>query len=291
MASVDTRVAGWVEIVADLLKEPLTSFPVDLVNRHLDDTFEAEAVAYNYREPDGKSWQQVFTSADRLFAGLELPEALALSQRVLNERGLLNHHPLVRWFAATGNPAAQSWGRVPSAIATSARSAELIERMATYDLLVQMSIPVHLDGVEHAAFVLGRGGKEDFSQEDVAVARRVQPALSALYRQCVVLGGHPLGILAEPLRGCVLTGRELAVLRLLADGLTASAIGRRLAASPRTIHKHLENAYRKLGVQDRVTAVRMAEAMGWVPPATPVELPSKARSALESRRLGYAFKN
>lgn len=278
MASVDARVAEWVGIVADLLEDPLTSFPIDLVNRHLDETFDAETVAYNYRAPDGTSWQQVFASTGRLFAGMELPEALALSQRVLNEDGLLNHHPLVRWFTATGNPAAQSWGRVPPAIATSSRSAELTERMASYDLLVQMSIPAHLDGIAHAAFVLGRSGKEDFSEEDVAVAQRIQPALSALYRQCLVLGGHPGGTSTEPPWGCVLTGRELAVLRLVADGLTAGSIARRLAVSARTINKHLEHAYRKLGVRDRVSAVRVAEAMGLVPPPTSAVLPAGARS-------------
>jgi ATP/maltotriose-dependent transcriptional regulator MalT len=217
---------------------------------------------------------------------MELEEALALAQRVLNEEGLLNHHPLVRWFTATHNPAAQSRGRVPPAIATSSRSAELTERMASYDLLVQMSIPAHLDGVEHAAFVLGRSGNEDFSDEDVAVAQRIQPALSALYRQCSVLGAHPGGPAAEPERACVLTGRELAVLRLVADGLTAGAIARRLAASPRTIHKHLENAYRKLGVRDRVTAVRVAEAMGLVPPPTSAVPPAGSRGAFAASPVG-----
>ena len=38
-----------------------------------------------------------------------------------------------------------------------------------------------------------------------------------------------------------LTGRELTGLSLLADGLTAVAIGRRLVISPRTVHKHLEH--------------------------------------------------
>jgi DNA-binding CsgD family transcriptional regulator len=61
-----------------------------------------------------------------------------------------------------------------------------------------------------------------------------------------------------------LTGRELAVLCLLAEGFTAEAIGRRLACSPRTVSKHLEHNYRKLGVCDRLTAVRLGEAQGLV---------------------------
>src|SRR3954454_5643251 len=49
-----------------------------------------------------------------------------------------------------------------------------------------------------------------------------------------------------------LTGRELAVLGLLGDGLTAAVIGRRLGISTRTVHKHLEHVYSKLGTGDRL---------------------------------------
>ena len=62
-----------------------------------------------------------------------------------------------------------------------------------------------------------------------------------------------------------LTGRELAVLALLAEGLTAEAIGRRLGVSRHTVRKHLEHLYRKLGVGDRLVAVREARARGLLP--------------------------
>lgn len=67
---------------------------------------------------------------------------------------------------------------------------------------------------------------------------------------------------AESHAGCVasgvLTGRERAVLVLLERGLTAEAIARELGISPRTVHKHLEHLYRKLGVSDRLRAVMVA---------------------------------
>lgn len=59
-----------------------------------------------------------------------------------------------------------------------------------------------------------------------------------------------------------LTTREVHILRLLADGLTAFAIGRRARISVRTVHKHLENIYHKLGCQDRLSAVNQARDMG-----------------------------
>jgi DNA-binding NarL/FixJ family response regulator len=63
------------------------------------------------------------------------------------------------------------------------------------------------------------------------------------------------------------TGRERAVLTLLVGGLTANAIAHRLGTSPRTVHKHLENLYRKLGASDRLTAVLRAQRLGLLPGA------------------------
>ncbi len=62
-----------------------------------------------------------------------------------------------------------------------------------------------------------------------------------------------------------LTARELAVLALLGEGLTAAAIARRLQISVRTVHKHLERIYAKLEVTDRLAAVLAARRLGVVP--------------------------
>jgi DNA-binding CsgD family transcriptional regulator len=60
----------------------------------------------------------------------------------------------------------------------------------------------------------------------------------------------------------LLTDRESQVLMLIGDGLTAGAAARRIGVSERTVHKHLEQAYRKIGCHDRVTAVRLARQAG-----------------------------
>jgi len=52
-----------------------------------------------------------------------------------------------------------------------------------------------------------------------------------------------------------LTDREAMVLKLVARGRTNVAIAHQLDVSPRTIAKHLEHAYRKLGVTSRAAAV------------------------------------
>jgi DNA-binding CsgD family transcriptional regulator len=61
-----------------------------------------------------------------------------------------------------------------------------------------------------------------------------------------------------------LTARERAVLRLIADGYTATAVARRLAIAPGTVRKHLEHAYFKLGHHDRLTAVGRARQLGLI---------------------------
>jgi DNA-binding NarL/FixJ family response regulator len=48
-----------------------------------------------------------------------------------------------------------------------------------------------------------------------------------------------------------LTGREAEVLRLLAAGKTNSEIAADLVVSVHTVERHLQNAYRKLGVRNR----------------------------------------
>jgi len=59
-----------------------------------------------------------------------------------------------------------------------------------------------------------------------------------------------------------LTGRELAVLRLLAAGRTNAQIGAELYISPKTAGVHVSNILRKLGVSGRVQAAAMAERAG-----------------------------
>lgn len=56
-----------------------------------------------------------------------------------------------------------------------------------------------------------------------------------------------------------LTKREREVLHLIAEGLSAPQIGKRIHLSPTTVKSHLHTLYEKLGVSDRAAAV--AEGM------------------------------
>jgi pimeloyl-ACP methyl ester carboxylesterase len=67
-----------------------------------------------------------------------------------------------------------------------------------------------------------------------------------------------LGESASPSPGPRLTGRELEVAGLIAEGLTNHAIARRLSVAPRTAEAHVENIRRKLQVRSR------AQIAAWV---------------------------
>ena len=62
----------------------------------------------------------------------------------------------------------------------------------------------------------------------------------------------------------LLTSREVQVLELLSEGLTLHQVARRLRISPRTVETHVRKTYRKLGVHNRVQALREAASLGVV---------------------------
>ncbi len=87
--------------------------------------------------------------------------------------------------------------------------------------------------------------------------------------QFVALGTRPAALLVtetavhpgpEHLRRLGLTRREAEVLALVAEGRTNDAIAALLVISPRTVKKHLEGVYAKLGVSSRAAAVSAALA-------------------------------
>jgi two-component system, NarL family, nitrate/nitrite response regulator NarL len=96
-------------------------------------------------------------------------------------------------------------------------------------------------------------------------ADRICDALVAVSRGEVVLPEEVQAGLAAAIRSHAkpsrpsLSRREHEVLVLIADGLTAPAVGERLHVSPATVKTHLKTLYEKLGVSDRAAAV--AEAM------------------------------
>lgn len=83
-----------------------------------------------------------------------------------------------------------------------------------------------------------------FSEGDLAMVRMIAPALQRLMRT------QP-----TPALPSTLTTTERRVLQLVATGRSNAEIAADLYVSVATVRKHLENAYRKLGVHSRMAAV------------------------------------
>ncbi|MEV6415082.1 helix-turn-helix transcriptional regulator [Kribbella sp. NPDC051718] len=216
-------------------------------------TFDVVAVTWQWR-----------TAAGQAGFDIDRPEVLAgvtEDQRTeWSTPAFMRRHPLVRWYDVVQDPRAQTTSRVPRSFVPEQDRRLAIDFLRPVEGDQQLSLPYVLGPTEHLAFVLARG-RRDFSDDDLLVARRLQPALVALHRQsrAFASAGRSAARTAED---AGLTGREFAVLRLLADGHTAHGIARRLVMSERTVHKHLEHIYPKLGVHDRLTAVRVASDLG-----------------------------
>jgi two-component system response regulator DesR len=63
---------------------------------------------------------------------------------------------------------------------------------------------------------------------------------------------------------CPLTGREIEVLRMAADGANAVDIAARLYLSAGTVRNYLTTAVTKLNARNRVDAIRIAKDAGWL---------------------------
>lgn len=82
-----------------------------------------------------------------------------------------------------------------------------------------------------------------FSEHDIAVLTMVEPAIRRLIRNCT-----------RQQSSDVLSRSERKVLSLVASGASNREVAEELVVTVHTVRKHLENAYRKLGVTNRTAA-------------------------------------
>ncbi|GAA1733135.1 response regulator transcription factor [Nonomuraea sp. AD125B] len=115
--------------------------------------------------------------------------------------------------------------------------------------------------------------RRDFDPRQLRLARQLQPVLAQIHGLTWRLRSLPEKARAGEApfgdEGIALTAGELRVLDLMADGLIAAAIARRLGVSPRTVSKHIESIYRKFGSHDRTSAVLRGFALGLLPASQP----------------------
>jgi DNA-binding CsgD family transcriptional regulator len=110
----------------------------------------------------------------------------------------------------------------------------------------------------------------DFLPQDRAVLALIAPHVACAWRRCQQLAQlrqereSAGGWAVAPAFGSKipsLTRREKEILHWVAEGKRNSEISRILELSPRTVGKHLEHVFAKLGVETRTAAARMASEL------------------------------
>jgi ATP/maltotriose-dependent transcriptional regulator MalT len=105
----------------------------------------------------------------------------------------------------------------------------------------------------------------DFDERDQLLLALLRPHLAAAYRRGM----------ERRTAGKALTNRQRTVLQLVARGWSNDEIARALLVSKGTVRKHLDNAYRQLGVSSRAAAVARA-----FPEGLSSELPAPIRASI-----------
>lgn len=129
-----------------------------------------------------------------------------------------------------------------------------------------IAVPLFRDHRTLVSVVLNRRGL-DFDERDRERLELLRPHLAFLYRHACKAVVTPLPSVPErvPVPPDVsppgLTLREGEVMHWLACGKTDTDIAALLSISPRTVQKHLEHVYVKLGVETRTAAVMRALAI------------------------------
>lgn len=130
-----------------------------------------------------------------------------------------------------------------------------LHRLDIYDLLYarisieyQMAFRVPAPDGKVFGFALSRL-RPDYSERDRAVINAFRPFVENAYAR-IVMPPQPL-----PAAVLGLTPRQGEVLRQLAVGRSNQQIAHAMQISERTVHKHLENIYRRLDVPSRSAAV------------------------------------
>ena len=157
-------------------------------------------------------------------------------------------HPLVRYHSSTRGAGSH---RISDSLSDAAfrETALYNDYYRKIGIDHAIAVPLYVDRGLLVSFVLNRNGR-DFSDREKALLDLVREPLAALYRHALSRD--------QALDALPVTAREREVLEWLAAGKTDKEIGEILAMSPRTVQKHLQHIYEKLGVETRTAAVMRA---------------------------------
>ena len=171
-----------------------------------------------------------------------------------------HQNPLLRFYLETLDGRAYRFSDVVSR--TQLHRLELyreVYKPLGVEYQLAFTLPASHDRV--LAIALSRGGR-DYTDAERDFANRARPFLIQAYLNAIAFdslrsrGTAPTAELLDALRAAGATRREAQVLRLVALGRSNHHIAAELGISSRTVGKHLEHGFRKLGVADRSSAAR-----------------------------------
>jgi DNA-binding CsgD family transcriptional regulator len=225
------------------------------------DTFARRAIAGigALIPSDILTYNEIDTRQQRAYM-VEHPAGVITASQVSTFERFAGQHPLIRHYALTRETR-------PRKISDFLTLSEF-RRLDLYQeffrevaVNYQMAVTIPSSNSVVIGIALNRTTR-DFSERDRAVLDVIRPHLAQSYRNAIertalrerteaaerALWSAPAASLAS------LTSREQEVLVLVADGKTNGQIAGRLSLSPRTVQKHLEHIYDKVGVRTRTAA-------------------------------------
>jgi DNA-binding CsgD family transcriptional regulator len=250
--------ADWLEVAVAVIEDPAsTEFPAELVADQLMTCFRSDGCAYTNAtaSTDGSQmWPPQFWGGPEEYdnAAIAARESTAI-------------HPIVQYYAAAGPDAGPvQIADVPRRFHEAWRSRGMDSYYRDVGVPHHLSFPLDVLQDSQRAFVLGRA--TPFSAAEMASTRFVHRLLLGIEKHVSVMRSLARG--SGPIEDGPLSPRQTAVLDLVARGLTASAVGRKLGITEGTVNKHLQGAYRTLGVSDRLSAVAAAQRARVLPAFT-----------------------
>ncbi|WP_370614764.1 LuxR C-terminal-related transcriptional regulator [Mumia qirimensis] len=268
-----TDSARWIEVAADLLA--------------LDDVTEARRCLTDQLLCDfgatGGARVVIAASTDDI-ALQTFPRDIAFDTErwPYGQRTIARTHPLVQHYRATGSMDPEVL--VQPGETTRSLPAPLLGLLHSVGVgLHQLVLPLRNDPQTGlVAYVLVRD--DPFPRWARLRASALLPLIRGLDRHLLLRLAEPETVAAATSAGVSLTPREHTIITMLAESRTAESIGRSLGISARTVHKHLENVYRKLGVSDRVAALQLAYRRGLIVDAPGADAVAGARPPLAGGR-------
>jgi DNA-binding CsgD family transcriptional regulator len=191
---------------------------------------------------------------------LQEPAGVIAASQIASFEHFTHQHPLITHYVRTRESKVRKISDFLTL--TEFRRLDLYQEFfRDVDINYQMAVTIPSSPTLVIGIALNRK-RRDFSERDRSVLDVIRPHLVQAYRNSSERAAleeraetAERALWSSPARSLSrLSGREHEVLALVADGKTNQEIARLLALSSRTVQKHLEHVYEKLGVHTRTAA-------------------------------------